>query len=113
MASPIPSQWKQKVRSILSSGDRKRIIIRQRALLNWSDLFPDLYPGDLLIALSDALEESDLLGNQIADMDESGEVYEFIFTYSSRAIYSKINLCPDGTMVIIYSAHRPLKGEAL
>jgi hypothetical protein len=113
MALPIPSHWKEKVRTILDSDDRKRIILRQRALRDWSDLFPDLFSGDLIIALSEALEQPDLVGNQIVDMDEAGEVYEFIFTYSSRAIYSKVNLCPDGTMIIIYSAHRPLKGEFL
>lgn len=113
MPSPIPSHWKEKVSTILDSNDRKRIILRARALQDWSDLFPNLFPGDLLIALSEALEQPDLVGNQIAGMDEDGEVYAFIFTYSNRAIYSKINLCPDGTMIIIYSAHRPLKGEFL
>ena len=113
MASPIPSHWREQVCKILDSNDRKRIILRQRAIRDWSDLFPDLFTGDLLIALSEALEQPDLLGNPIADMDEDGQVYEFIFTYSNRAVYSKINLCPDGTVIIIYSAHRPLKGEFL
>jgi hypothetical protein len=113
MALPIPLPWKEKVRAILNSGDRKQIIVRQRALTNWSDLFPSLFPGDLLIALSDALEQPDLVGKQIADMDEAGEVYEFIFMHASRLVYTKINLCFDGTMIIIYSAHRPLKGKTL
>jgi len=113
MASLIPSHWRTKVCTILDSNDRKHIILRHRAQKDWSDLFPNLFAGDLLIALSEALEQSDLVGNKIAGMDEPGEVYEFIFTCHSRHIYSKVNLCPDGTMIIIYSAHRPLKGEAL
>lgn len=113
MASPIPSHWREKVCKILDADDRKRIILRQRAIQDWSDLFPDLFTCDLLIALSEALEQPDLIGRPIADMEEDGEVYEFIFTYSNRAVYSKINLCPDGTAIIIYSAHRPLKGEFL
>jgi len=46
-------------------------------------------------------------------MKERGTVYEFIFDHRQTKIYSKINLSPDGTVVIIYSAHRPLKGDTL
>jgi hypothetical protein len=113
MAEPIPQSWKEKVLAVLHSNNRAKIIIRERARINWSDLFPDLFTGDLLIALSEALEQPDLPGKQEFGMNEPGEVYAFIFTHSSRQVYTKINLCPDGTMVIIYSAHRPLKGETL
>lgn len=113
MASQIPTQWKEKVRSILDSGNRKQIIVRQRATTDWSDLFPEHFSHDLFIALSDALSEAELVGRLVANMDEPGEVYEFIFTFSNRSVYSKINLCPDGTVIIIYSAHRPLRGETL
>ena len=61
----------------------------------------------------EALKQPNLLGNQILEMDEEGEVYEFIFVHESQHVYSKINLCPDGTVIIIYSAHRPLKGTTL
>lgn len=101
------------MRFILDSADRQRIIIRKRALDDWSALFPTLFPGDLLNALSEALEDPELIGNQVLWMQEPGEVYEFIFTYASRRIYAKINLSPDGKVIIIYSAHRPLKGETL
>lgn len=99
------------MRVILDSGDmRKSVIIRERARLNWSDLFPSLFASDLLSALSDALDDSEILGNQVLGMQEPGETYEFIFTHASRQVYAKINLCPDGKVIIIYSAHRPLKG---
>lgn len=113
MGSPIPETWKARVRAILDSGDmKKRVIIRERARINWSDLFPSLFTSDLLSALSDVLEDAELIGRQVFGMQEPGEIYEFIFTYTNRKVYAKINLCPDGK-VIIYSAHRPLKGETL
>jgi hypothetical protein len=114
MGSPIPESWRVRVRAILDSGDlKKSVIVRERARMNWSDLFPNLFVCDLLTALSEALEDSNLIGNQVFDMDEPGQVYEFIFTYATRQIYSKINLCPDGKIIIIYSAHRPLKGNTI
>jgi hypothetical protein len=113
MAPMVPEQWRTRVCFILDSGDYKRIKIRQRALVDWSALFPALFTCDLLSALSDALKDPELMGNQVLLMQEPGETYEFIFTYSGRRVYSKINLSPDGSVVIIYSAHRPLKGETL
>ena len=113
MGSTVPEQWKKQVCLILDSGDRRNIIIRQRALNDWSALFPALFVYDLINALSNALREPDVIGNQVLFMQEQGETYEFIFTYSGTRIYSKINLAPSGQVVIIYSAHRPLKGETL
>src|SRR5262245_58961045 len=111
--SMVPEIWKTRVCFILDSGDRKKIVIRQRAIVDWSALFPDLFLCDLLSALSDALKDPELVGNQVLFMQEPGETYEFIFTYVKRRVYAKINLSPDGRVVIIYSAHRPLKGETL
>jgi hypothetical protein len=113
MGSKMPEEWRKKVRQALSSGDNKRIQIRQRAVTDWSALFPELFSYQLLEVLCDALGDSELIGNQVFTMDEPGEVYEFIFLYKKRYIYSKLNLCPDGTIVIVYSAHRPLKGNDL
>jgi hypothetical protein len=109
----VPEQWRTRVRFILDSGDRKKIVVRQRALNDWSALFPALFTCDLLSALSEALKDSELAGNPVLFMEEPGETYEFIFSYAARRVYSKINLSPDGKIVIIYSAHRPLKGESL
>ena len=109
----VPEQWRLRVCFILDSGDRKSIAIRQRALNDWSALFPTLFTCDLLSALSEALREPELVGNQVMFMQEPGETYEFIFTYAERRVYAKVNLSPDNKLVIIYSAHRPLKGETL
>lgn len=114
MGSNIPETWRKRVRFILDSGDMKKsVIIRERARTNWSDLFPSLFANDLLTALSDALDNPELLGNQILGMQELGETYEFIFTYANRQVYAKINLCPGDKVIIIYSAHRPLKGTTI
>jgi len=109
MSSPLPDHWKRRVCRILASGDLKKIIIRQSARRDWSLLFPKAFDSDLLLALQLTLEQPNLLGNQVAGMNEEGEVYEFIFVHESRHVYSKINLCPDGTVIIIYSAHRPFE----
>jgi hypothetical protein len=114
MGIPIPEPWRKRVCAILNSGSLKTsIIIRERARRDWSDLFPDLFICDLLNALSEALDDSELVGNQVFGMNEPGEVYEFIFTHSKRPVYAKVNLCPGGKVIIIYSAHRPLKGQTL
>lgn len=81
--------------------------------MDWSDMFPSLFAYDLLIALSDALDNPDLPGQPVFGMQEAGEIYEFIFTHTKRQVYTKVNLCPDGKVIIIYSAHRPLKGTTI
>lgn len=109
----VPETWKQKVRDILRTGDENRIRVRGRARQDWAMMFPDHYDYPLLDALIEALEKPDLVGRQVHTMEEPGEVYEFIFDYRKRRVYSKINLSPDGEVVIVYSAHRPLKGDHL
>lgn len=98
---------------ILAAGDLKRILVRKRAIDDWSALFPHLFTYHLYEALTEALSDDNLAGNQVFGMDEPGQVYEFIFTYEKRLVYAKLNLCPDGTVVIVYSAHRPLKGNQI
>jgi hypothetical protein len=113
MATMVPEQWRLRICFILDSGDRKRVLVRHRAILDWSALFPNLFTCDLLSALSEALKDPEIVGNQVLFMQEPGETYEFIFTYLGKRVYAKLNLSPDGKVVIVYSAHRPLKGETL
>jgi len=109
----VPEQWRTRVCFILDSGDYKNIVIRKRALTDWSALFPSLFTCDLLSALSEGLKNPELISNQVLFMQEPGETYEFIFIYEGKHVYAKINLSPDNKLIIIYSAHRPLKGEKL
>ncbi len=46
-------------------------------------------------------------------MDEEGETYEFFFTFEGVNLYAKVNLLPDGKIIIIYSAHKPNYGDSL
>jgi len=75
-------------------------------------MFPGAFNTEILAAIADALEKPTLMGRQILTMTEPGEVWDFIFHHQKHAVYAKINLTPDPA-VIIYSAHRPLKGETL
>ena len=108
----VPEAWKQKVREILQTRDERFIRVRRRAREDWDMLFPD-YEHPLLDALIEVLSIPELAGRRVDQMEEPGEVYEFIFDYCRRRIYSKINLSPNGEVVIIYSAHRPLRGDQL
>ncbi len=113
MTSPIPKPWKAQVVAILRTGNLDRILIRKRTQDDFQSLFPGAFRMELLDCLADALALDALEGRLVTGMKEPGTVYEFIFLHSSVPIYSKINLCPDGSVIIIYSAHRPLKGNSL
>lgn len=99
--------------AILDQGGMDRIIVRLRAIDDFQALFPGAFRCELFECLTAALARDDLEGREVTTMKERGTVYEFIFDHRQTKIYSKINLSPDGTVVIIYSAHRPLKGDTL
>lgn len=109
----IPDGWRCRVQAILRGDRREQIIIRGRVRHDWQALFPGAFDYELLDALADALDDPDLPGRRIEGMEEPGETYEFIFTHWKRRVYSKINLTPGGEVVIVYSAHRPLRGDSL
>jgi hypothetical protein len=114
MQTPIPEAWRLAVCQILSSGSFGReIIITQRARRDWQSMFLGVFDCDLLDALLKTLRNPKLEGQQVFGMAESGTVYEFLFEHEERLVYGKINLLPDGKIIIIYSAHRPLKGDSL
>jgi tRNA(Phe) wybutosine-synthesizing methylase Tyw3 len=75
--------------------------------------FPDLWENDLHDGLRNYLEQSSCSGRQVFGMEEPGDVYEFIFTFHNRRLYAKLNLTKNGELVIVYSAHPPLKGNTL
>lgn len=109
METPLPERWRRQVCEILASSDKGKIFVRQRALREWEALFPFAFVSDLYQALASALEDEHLKGNAVTTMEEPGEVYEFIFLYQNRKVYCKVNLDSVGKLIIIYSAHRPLK----
>lgn len=106
MSSPIPRAWCKAVCSILQSGDRDRIDLKQRALNDWNAITNHAFLYELFNALEDALN-APLIEGKRHDMNEPGETYAFLFLHNGIRLYSKICLCPDGTVIIIYSAHKP------
>ena len=109
MASPIPEAWRKTVSKILRSGSGQHILVRQRARDDWEATFPDDFLElSLYDAMADALEDNNIKGKR-HEMDEPGEAWAFRFQHRRRDLYGKIGLTPEGTLLIIYSAHRPLK----
>ncbi len=111
MATKIPADWKQAVSAILQKGVTDQLEVTFRAKTNFEDLFPDTFTCDMLDAFVDALANPNLQGNRVIGMKPEGETYEFIFAYRSLPVYGKVCLRKDGRLVVIISAHRPLKGN--
>lgn len=118
MLIEIPKAWRDPVIAILRRGAAGReILVRQRARLDWLALTLNPFDSSLFDAIASALRRDKLQGRACPDMDEPGDTYEFVFDYAADAgtvkVYAKLNLQPDGKVVIIYSAHRPLKEDQL
>jgi len=112
MAERIPDEWKMAVLAIIKEGDLDRVEIKATtALIPFNDLFPGAFTYELLNAFEDGLSNNDLEGRQIHDMDEDGTTWAFIFTHRRKKIYGKVCLTPDNQLIIVYSAHAPLKGD--
>lgn len=109
----IPKIWRDKVCAILFSCDSTRITITRRARLEWEASFPSTFLFELYMAMAKYLSNEEVEGNKVEGMVPPGEVYEFFFTHELQEMYGKVNLLPSGQLVIIYSAHIPLKGDKL
>ena len=107
MASPIPDDWKRKVRAALGSGVRKRVQVRDSsATFRFLAKFPNAFRHQMLDAISAALRGPNVEGER-KWMDEPTETYAFFFEYERCPMYAKVGLMPDGMVVIVYSAHEP------
>ncbi len=113
MAELIPDQWKNEVRSILAEASNGSIIVKKRAAEEFQAMFPLSFSFHLYQAFEQALKTSGLTGNQISGMTPEGTTYEFIFSYERRNVYGKVCLTTDNKVIVIFSAHRPLKGTTL
>ena len=112
MASPIPNEWKARVCDVLRTRNRSRITVRGTVWKDWNSTFPLAWPDDLYNAFEDALNVPGVLGAR-KFMDEPGETYAFFFEFDGTRLFGKINLLPDGRVIIIYSGHKPRKGDKL
>lgn len=61
--------------------------------------------------MASALEREGVVGKKNTNMNEPGEVWAFWFHFRNEKLYGKINLTPEGKIIIIYSAHMPNKGD--
>lgn len=118
MLEEIPKGWRDAVIAVLRRGKSGRdILVRKRAREDWSALSLDPFDSSLFAALANALRRDGLHGRAYPEMDEPGDTYGFVFDYETRAgsvrVYAKLNLQPGGQIVIVYSAHRPLKQDEL
>lgn len=114
MPNPIPETWRSAVRKTLKRGDARQIALTRRAWHEWQAQFPKFnFDYELFDVLANALDDPALAGNQVTGMKDPGTTYEFIFRHENQPVYAKINLFPDNTVVIVYSAHRPTKGDTL
>ena len=112
MPTPIPEPWRKAVVAILRKRTPgARIEIRQRARQDWKDTFLAAFDYQLLEVLAKTLAQP-VEGNQVFDMTPPGEIYEFFFYHESKRMFGKVGL-HDTTLVIVFSAHTPLKGNQL
>ena len=107
---PIPESWRMKVATLLRDGKSGTVFIRQSARRDWASLTSCPFDMVLREVIADALVKEGIVGRK-HEMDEPGESYGFIFHFHNLPIYGKVNLTTAEEVVIIYSAHRPLKGE--
>ena len=77
----------------------------RRVLTGWH-CSPIVSPLRLYTVISSILKLGVITdARKVETMDEPGEVYEFLFVYRSRRMYSKVNLCDGKVSVLVYSAH--------
>jgi hypothetical protein len=108
---PIPELWKRKVIQVLKSGEN--ITITKRAFDEFQSILPAAFRSELYRVMQRGLSLPAIEGRRVYGMRPEGETYEFIFPYDGQYLYGKICLTDDGGLVVIFSAHRPLKGNTL
>lgn len=113
MEVEIPEAWRNTVARVLRQPSLGGVLIRRSARQDWADMFPGAFDSELRDALASALDNPRLHGRSISGMAEPGEVFDFIFWHLGRSVYAKICLQRPSLVVIIYSSHRPLKGNDL
>lgn len=102
----MPTDWIEKVVAILDAGRAGTRAITNTARLDWMALFPDSFSFEIYSVISSILKLGAITdARKVEGMNEPGEVYEFLFVYRSRRMYSKVNLCEGKVSVLVYSAY--------
>ena len=110
---PIPAAWRRAVIDALASGDTERVVRVARARNEWSATFPDAWEYQWNEAFIAALEVDSITGRHITDMKPPCDAYAFWFTFDQTQLYGKIGLLPNGTVIIVFSSHIPMRGDQL
>jgi hypothetical protein len=109
---PIPDAWRLAVSRILRRGDLAFIQTTFQSNLDWEATFPEESWNYIRFeAMAAALSKEGVLGKRIADMREAGETYAFWFHHHGVQMYGKINLLPNGEIILVYSTHPPRRGK--
>ncbi len=108
----IPEEWRRAVVAILRNSTRGgRVEIVARARRDWESAFPLAFNYELYDALARTLCEA-VEGREVHGMTPPCVAYEFFFFHQAKRMYGKVGL-HDACVVIVFSAHTPLKGNAL
>jgi hypothetical protein len=111
MSIRIPEDWRKAVAPILHQGLDGTIQMPREARRRWLNLDTKHYDQALYSLLAHELEKPGDIYGKNHTMNEEGECYSFSFRYHPPSangpidLYTKLNLLPDGQVVIIYSAH--------
>jgi len=108
---PIPVEWRQTVCRILDSHDPDAIDATPQADRDWHSTYPYAWDYERDDAMAAALRDDGVTGLHITDMIPPSDTYAFWFTYQQTRLYGKIGLLPNGKIIIIFSSHRPRKGD--
>jgi hypothetical protein len=110
---PIPKEWRAAVVGALEADDRARVIRRQVARNDWNSTFPYAWESQWDEAIIAGLTGETVLGRRVPDMVPRCDAYAFWFVFERTKLYGKIGLLPDGRVIIVFSSHKPRKGDEL
>ena len=108
----IPAEWREAVCRILLTHDKHLIDSIPQADRDWHSTYPNAWDSERDDALAAALSNDGVTGLHITDMIPPCDAYAFWFSFQEDRLYGKVGLTPDGRIVIIFSSHRPRRGDA-
>lgn len=110
---PIPADWRKAVIKVLRCGEKTRIKSTEESDHDWASTFPESWFYERPEAMAKALEIDGVIGKHVTDMDPPCDAYAFWFHHGKRRMFGKIGLLSNGDIIIIFSSHRPRKGNKL
>lgn len=106
----IPEPWRTTVCAILKTEATGRLIEwTEDATNRFEASFLEAWPYQVYAAFRSYLGGPNPTGCLITMASPVGETYEFFFIFDGRKTYGKILLRTDGKIIVIFSAHLPLK----